>query len=126
MSGDFPAELQRFLHDNFSSVEQLEVMFLLRAHRDKDWGADEVSRVIYSTPSAVQMRLDELLARGLIRPGTLPRSFRYDPSDQEKDRLCGQLEEMYRERRVAVITLIYSKQSTQVQAFADAFRLRKD
>ena len=44
----------------------------------------------------------------------------------ELDELVGSLEKVYEERRVSVITLIYSKPVDKVRTFADAFRLRKD
>lgn len=126
MSADFPAEVHRFILDNLSSVEQLEALLVIRTDLNKDWTAEELSRVLYSTPSAVQMRMDELATRGLVRSvSETPKTYRYEPT-AERDRLLDLLAELYRERRVAVIGLIYSKQGSQVQAFADAFRFRKD
>jgi hypothetical protein len=136
MSVELAAEVQRFILDHLSSVEQLETLVLMRAERQRQWTAEDVSRALYSSPNAVQMRLDELAAHGLVRAGdpssdpgqptNTPKTYCYDPHDPEKDRLLEIVVNQYRERRVAVIGLIYSKQSSQVQAFADAFRLRKD
>lgn len=126
MSADFPVEARRFILDNLSSVEQLEALLLIRTDPTKDWTAEDLSKVLYSTPSAVQMRMDDLVARGLVLSATeSPKAYRYEPK-AERDQLLEMLAELYRERRVAVIGLIYSKQGSQVQAFADAFRFRKD
>jgi hypothetical protein len=40
--------------------------------------------------------------------------------------LVRRLDEVYKVRRVAVITLIYSKPDDPAQAFANAFRIRKE
>jgi hypothetical protein len=42
------------------------------------------------------------------------------------DQLIDQLADLYQQRRVAVITQIYSRPVKNVQTFADAFRLRKE
>jgi hypothetical protein len=42
------------------------------------------------------------------------------------DDLLGELARHYQERRVAVITEIYSNPVKKVQTFADAFRLRRE
>ena len=123
----FPEEVQRFLLENINAVEQLEVLLLLRADPGKEWTAADVGQGIYTSPAAAVMRLQDLAGRGLlaVAAGPDPR-YRYRPADSARARLVDLVAETYRERRVAVITLIYSRPSDRVQAFADAFRLRKD
>src|SRR5687768_3760243 len=107
MPADLPAEVQRFVLDNLSSVEQLEALLLIRAEPDREWTPEELSKIMYSSPSAVQMRLEDLAVRGLARTstGTL-KSYRYESSRPETNQLLNMLAELYRERRVAIISLI--------------------
>jgi hypothetical protein len=103
------------------------VLLLLKDHADQEWTAESVSQTLYSTPSSVGKRLADLCGRGLLAAVEAPAGgYRYAPATPEKARLLDRVAEAYHERRVAVITLIYSKPHDQVQAFADAFKLRKD
>ena len=52
--------------------------------------------------------------------------YRYQPISEDLDRTVGLLDTIYQERRVAVTTQIYSKPVSNVQTFADAFRLRRE
>ena len=127
MADEFPEELRQFLAEHISSVAQLEVLLLLRSDREREWTAAEVSTALYTTAEMVAEQLAELHRRGLLsaHDGPEPR-YRYWPSTPERDARVTQLEAMYRERRVAVITAIYSQPIDKVRTFADAFRLRKD
>jgi DNA-binding MarR family transcriptional regulator len=124
MSEELPDDVRRFVIEHINSVEQLEALLLLWAHADQSWTAEAVSQRLYTSPAAATMRLDDLARRGFIAVDPDPAlGFRYRHS--ELDRLVSRLSELYRERRVSIITLIYSKPQQQVQAFADAFKLRK-
>lgn len=125
---DFPLDVRRFIADSIDSVEQLEVLLLLRRSSDRAWSTDEVSRAVYTHPNAAARRLAALLGLGLLTAnGEGPeRRYRYAPADPAKSETVDRLAMLYQERRVAVITLIYSKPLDQVQAFADAFRLRRE
>jgi hypothetical protein len=71
-------------------------------------------------------QLVELARRGYLQVSSPATLYQYQPGSEEADRLVGELIRLYQERRVAVITLIYSKPVNKVQTFADAFRLRKE
>lgn len=127
MADDFPEDLKQFLAGHISSVAQLEALLLLRSRREHEWTADEVSRVLYTTADMATEQLNGLHARGLLakKDGSGPR-FQYWPATPELESQVSRLEATYRERRVAVITAIYSQPVDKVRTFADAFRLRKD
>jgi hypothetical protein len=125
MSEQLPDDVRRFVIEHINSVEQLEVLLLLRAHPDQDWTTEAVGQTLYTPPAAAEMRLDDLLQHGFVTAGSPPhKSYRYRTLNKD-DRLIAELADLYRERRVTVISLIYSKPHQQVQAFADAFKLRR-
>jgi hypothetical protein len=127
MVGEFPADVRSFITDHINSVEQLEVLLLLRRGADKEWNAAAVSQLLYTPPEAAARRLADLAALGLLAVSTIDEPFyRYQPGTREQAALVGRLAQLYEERRVSVISLIYSKPNENVQAFADAFRLRKE
>jgi hypothetical protein len=118
-----PEDVHRFLYQNIDSVEQLEVLLLLR-QSPRGWSADEVARELYSHPSSILHRLSSLAGRGLLRE-LEPACFQYAPRSADLHETVTRVAETYRERRVAVITLIASKPVENVRAFSDAFRIRR-
>jgi hypothetical protein len=124
MSEELPEDVRRFVVEHINSVEQLEVLLLLSAQAGETWTAESVSQRLYTAPAAAAMRLDDLRQQGFLTSVDAPeKAFRYRHGEQ--DAIVARVAELYRERRVSIITLIYSKPHQQVQAFADAFKLRK-
>lgn len=126
MSEELPDDVRRFVIEHINSVEQLETLLLLWSNSAREWSADEVSQALYTPPAAAAMRLEDLRQRGFVTlTGTPGDRYRYRSSSDEQMRLIARLADLYRERRVTIISLIYSKPHDQVQAFADAFKIRK-
>ena len=86
--------------------------------------AEEIARLLYSHPSSILHRLSSLAGRGLLRE-VEPACYQYAPRSTELHETVRRVAEIYRERRVAVITLIASKPIENVRAFSDAFRFRR-
>jgi hypothetical protein len=127
MAADFPADLKQFLLDHVTSVEQLEVLLLLHKTPDKGWNALSVSQQLYTHRDAAARRLADLRALGLLTATEeADPLYRYQPTTPAHADLVNRLAQVYMERRVTVISLIYSKPLDHVQAFADAFKLRKE
>jgi hypothetical protein len=119
-----PDDVRQFVHQNIESVEQLEVLLLLWRTPERGWTSDEVATAVYSHPSSVVRRLAMLLGQGLLRERE-PGCYQYAPRTAELHATVTHLDHVYRERRVAVITLIASKPIENVRAFSDAFRIRR-
>jgi DNA-binding IclR family transcriptional regulator len=118
-----PPDVHQFLYQHVESVEQLEVLILLLGHPERGWSPDEVARELYSHPASIARRLAMLLGQGLLRE-IEPGCYQYAPRTDELHATTLHVAEMYRERRVAVVTLIASKPIENVRAFSDAFRIR--
>ena len=127
MPDDFPAELQQFVEQHIESLAELEAVLLLREDPTRTWTPAQVAKVLYTMTEMCASQLADLARRGLLEHSTSPEAgYRYRPASVELDRLVGDLAAIYQQRRVAVITLIYSKPVNKVQSFADAFRLRRE
>jgi hypothetical protein len=122
--GTLPDDVHRFLYQHITSVEQLEVLLLARRSPGRSWSAADMARELYSHPTSIAQRFRALLGAGLMREGA-PDHFRYAPRSLELDETVARLDDTYRERRVAVISLIASKPIENVKAFSDAFRIWK-
>lgn len=125
---DLPDEVRRFIAGNISSVAQLELLLLLREDRAREWTAEEVSRALYGAVTGMADQLNNLVSKGWAYVSHEPEArFRYRPSAGDAlDELIARVADAYKERRVAVITLIYSPPVDAARAFAEAFRFRKN
>ncbi|HVM16978.1 MAG TPA: hypothetical protein VM290_05315 [Gaiellaceae bacterium] len=120
-----PQSVERLVAEHIHSVEQLEVLLLLRRTAGRSWTAGEVSDELVTQRDSVAERLEDLAARGFLsrEDGGEPR-YAYAPGDAARDRDVDALADCYARRRVSVITLIFSKPSDTIRSFSDAFRLR--
>jgi hypothetical protein len=119
-----PEDVHTFIHQHMDSVEQLEVLLLLWRTPERGWTSDEVATAVYSHPSSVVRRLAMMLGQGLLRERE-PGCYQYAPRTPELHAVVTRVDDLYRQRRVAVITLIASKPIENVRAFSDAFRIRR-
>jgi hypothetical protein len=120
-------DLSRFFAAHISSIEQLEVLLLLRATAGREWSADECSRELRSDLRWIQERLGDFTARGFLvaREVDTTLKYRYAPSSEDLQRLVDVTAGAYKERRLRVINLIYGKIESDVLSFADAFSFTK-
>ena len=119
-------EAQSFIADHVTSAEQLEVLLLLHGNPGTDFTAAEVSQRVYTVPAAATLRLEELVAAGLLQSDRAsdPR-YRYAPQSARLGERVDALARAYRADRVGVIRFIFAKPVDPLRSFADAFRLKK-
>lgn len=127
MPDNFPPELKRFVEQYIESVPQLEALLLLRDNPQKGWNAADIAKALYIPEEAATSLVVDFLRRGFIRPDPHDNTlYFYRAPNEGVDRLIGELGAAYHDRRVAVISLIYSKPINKVQTFADAFRFGRE
>lgn len=120
-------EVKDFIAAHINSVEQLEVLLLLRIHADQEWSADTLAKELRIDASWAATRLADLSTRGLLAVRETSESlYLFNPKTPELRRIVGDLALTYTERRVAVINLIYSKPLDNIRVFAEAFRFKKE
>ena len=122
---DLPDDVDRFIADHVDNLEQLEILLLLRGQRSREFEPREVTAELRLGPESAPERLADMTARGLLAASGDPPRYRYQPDGAETERVIGELARCYAERRVSVITRIFSPRSDSVRSFADAFKLRR-
>ena len=127
MAGDaLPTSVQQFLSKYIRSLEQLEVLLLLRNSANRCWTSAEVYEIVRSSRSSVEERLENFVQLGfLAKENGAPSTFRYAPTDN----LGAEVDETasaYQKWRVRVIEAIFTPVVDPAQRFADAFKVRKD
>jgi DNA-binding IclR family transcriptional regulator len=118
-----PDDVRRFVDRFITSVEQLELLLLLRKSPERVWSADAASRELRTAPASAESRLADLAkAKLVVREGD---GYTYRP-EPATDRLVDGLAAAYASYRTRLISMIFEKPSEQLRDFADAFRLRGD
>ncbi|HET6880465.1 MAG TPA: hypothetical protein VFI31_09940 [Pirellulales bacterium] len=127
-ANELPDDVRRFIVSNIASVAQLEALLLLREDRQKEWPIEEMSRALYAAAGGMIDQLNDLVSKGLAYVTfESDARYRYRPDmGSELDALLGRLADLYKKRRVSVISLIYSEPVDKARSFADAFRIRKE
>jgi hypothetical protein len=120
-----PPVVGRFIADHVTSIAQLEVLLLLRAHAGDAFSADEVGRELRIEPTWAEGELRELAAHGLLEERS-ERRWCFAPSTVDLADAVAAIADAYTHRRVSVITAICARPSSSIRIFANAFRLRKD
>jgi hypothetical protein len=127
MHDEFPLGMMQFIEHHIESVPQLEALFLLRDDPQRQWAATDIAKALYIPEEAAGWLLADFVRRGfaILSPLGGP-GYNYRIRDNDSDRLIEELAAAYRERRVAIVSLIYSKPLNKVQTFAEAFRFGKE
>jgi hypothetical protein len=126
MEGPIPDSVARFLAAHVRSLEQLEILLLLAGQPSKEWSGDEVYDVIRSSQGSVRERLGELRNQGLLLANSHGTAFRFAPSSVEIAATVESLAQLYKERRVKIVEMIYAPPAEPLKGFADAFRFKKE
>lgn len=124
----FPEEIIRFIEGNIDSVDQLEILRILAADREKKWNSATLAREVQALPQAIAAHLDTLERRGLVmvaREGP-NLSGQYGPRTPELEAAMRRLLQLYNERPVTMIRILYARSTNALQSFADAFRIRRE
>lgn len=102
-----PDRLRQFIWTCIDRLETLDVLLVLCSDATRAWAPQELRQEMRSSPLAVEMALRGLSSKGLVREED--GRFRFHPRTPELDELTRRLAACYRDKRTAIITLIYSR-----------------
>jgi predicted transcriptional regulator len=116
--------IEKFIYACINSVEQLEILLLLRSRTELD--ADTITQELRTTSTSVEKRLGDLMRKNLIvmREADGRKTYVYEPPTHYVD-VMEQLATVYTTHRVSVINLIFSKPPDALTGFSDAFRFKE-
>jgi len=130
--GVIPEDARQFLIRQIDSIAQLEGLLWLRAHAGEAWDASALARHLYiaGDEAAAVLALEALRGLAAAEDGTDPPRYAYRPETAEHDAMVSRIDDLYRRYLIPVTNLIHAKppdkSKSRIEAFADAFRLRKD
>jgi hypothetical protein len=123
----FPEEVERFVLEHIASIDKLETLLLLYSLPDQALTAEETSRRVATRPEVAEQRLNALVRANVLEAvANSETHYQYRPATPALDNVVHQLAELYRVRRVSVISLIYSRTPSSIHDFSRAFQIRKE
>ena len=125
MSSTASAGLRDFLQQRLTSIDQIEIVLLLRRDSARAWTAPEVAAAVGTPQESAAMRLFLLASGGLIvfEPAGMPK-YRYASGNAGADAMLSELAELYESDRDAVGALV-GVPPDPLRSFANAFKLKK-
>ena len=128
---EFPADLQQFIAEHITSVAHVEILLFLKQEEGKSCSIEQICSALRTPDTLVAEQLLNLQASQLAQAvdgesEQHPPRYRYHAGTPELNSLVKRLGDAYAQRRVSVITFIYSRPVDKVRTFADAFRLRQE
>lgn len=121
-----PAEVWALLRGPVATMAHVEALLLLRQLAPAAGPLSAIAAKAQIGEVATMRRyLGELSSAGLLAAAS-GDTYHYAPADAQRQRAVDLLAQMYNEKPVTLVRAIYSRPAASVQAFADAFRLRRD
>jgi predicted ArsR family transcriptional regulator len=120
-----PAELRAFLHSCIESIEQVELLMMLRGS-DRFRTAREVATDLRLSVALARRDLETLKARGLLEVAVgRETTYRYKPASTDLARYGDLLAQHYVTSRHVILTFVAASSRRALKHFADAFKLRE-
>lgn len=117
-------DVEEFLQLSLRSVWTLEVLLLLLRQPARGWTERTLLREMRASQTVVSEAVATLTALGLIATDE-NGEIRYRAASP-LHALAERVSALYRERPAAVTLAIHAKGTSNIQTFADSFKLRKD
>ncbi len=121
-------DVRSLIRSCIPSTDALELFIVVSSAPERAWSLSELEAAMQGATgaTAVTASLDAFRACGLV-VGDPVAGFRYQPASPELAVTAEHLVRAYNERPVTLIRTIYSIFDAQaIQAFANAFRIRRD
>jgi predicted ArsR family transcriptional regulator len=122
--GGLPPDLRVFLHTCIESIEQVELLLLMRGS-ERMRTAREIASELRVSVAVARREVETLAARGLleVRVGE-EIAYRYRPKSEDLARYCDLLAQYYITSRQAVLRFVADESRLSIKKFSDAFKLR--
>lgn len=120
---DIPKPVRQLIARHIDSIQQVEILDLLRREADRPWSAEQVCRTLHMAQALCAEWLDRFATAGLVARDDA--GYRHTDEGRQAAAVRDLLD-LYGRRKTSVIEAVYSKPSGSIQSFSDAFRLRRD
>jgi hypothetical protein len=107
--------LRQFIVDHIRSVEQVEVLLLLFRTAPREWTAARVAQELRIDPASAAARLARAHEQGFAETRATSQvvEYWYDGAPPDQDRMLGELDRAFQQRRTTIIGLIFATPLSQ-------------
>jgi hypothetical protein len=117
--------LVQFIRTNIKSVWALELLLLVCREPARSWSPGQINSELHCRIGLVNDILRWFKDRELITEES-GGQYRCDPNSPEARARVKELQVAYAERPLAVFNIVVESTNAHIQAFSDAFKLKKD
>jgi hypothetical protein len=117
-------ELISFIRAHIGSIYTLELLLLMKRHRDRMWHVDDLVRELRSSRTAVGEALVRLTQAGLISEKT-EGHYAFAPGSERHAQMAEEIARAYASTPLAVVKAIIASPDHKLRAFSDAFKLKE-
>ncbi len=126
MAEPLPADVLELLQQRVGSLEELEVLLLLRRTREREWEVFEIARALGLPDAIVDTTVTTLRSHDFLVTSSPPGRYRYATRPAEVAAVVDRLATVYDERRLEVMRVLSARalervRSSAARAFAEAF-----
>ena len=123
MTGEaLPEEVKELLLRHIGSVAHLEALLFLCAHSAESWEARTLAKRLYVSETEMVAALSELSRDGFL--ALKDGLYRYAPLQEHQPKIDA-LTKAYTRQLITITNTIHNRRRN-IEAFSDAFKLRKD
>lgn len=121
---ELPGELRAFLHSCIESINQVELLMMLRG--SERWRtARDVAADLHVPVPVARRDLETLAARGLLEVSVASEiEYRYRPKTADLSKYGDLLAQHYVTSRHLIFAFVSTRSRIAMKRFADAFKLR--
>lgn len=120
----FSDDATAFIRAAIRSVWALETLRSLRVQKSRTWSARALTQELRASELVIREVLTTFQAVGLLETEA-DGAVRYAPASPELDAVAGEIVVEYERRPIAVMKEIYAVETSKIQDFANAFRLKQ-
>jgi hypothetical protein len=122
-----PDDVLQFLQSHIDSIEQLELLRVLGENPAREWSDVELGGSVQVAADSLHAHLAALHTRGMLSRIRRDEKYhwKYGPASADLEAKVRRLLELYGQRPVSMIRLVYQRPASALRVFSDAFRLRK-
>jgi predicted transcriptional regulator len=120
---DISSDVRQFLAKCIRSIEQLEILLLVRATPEQKWTVRELYQRVLTNETSILQSLERLREHGLVQQaGESTYQF---VSSTDAQSVLEKLAGLYKEKPTRILQALYGSTQSEAEAFAQSFRIRR-
>lgn len=123
---DITPDVRDMIRKRVTSMDHVEVIVRLRTAADTGMTEPQLRDATRLDAPQLERALQDLARGNIIRLNETNSRYLYQPRSDNDRAAVESLVQLYHQRPVTLVKLIYSMPSLAIESFADAFRLRED